>query len=147
MIESGRRRITDRGTLARIARPWPFPRMCSGSQARTTLTLVPCSRWEPPYPTGHNCPARRPRRKAGHPAAAIARLQDALRIDGHPGRGSAGLVLLARAAAAANRTDLFDETIGRCLRVLDTSATGQDALLSALTPARYACEGYLPPAV
>jgi transcriptional regulator with XRE-family HTH domain len=36
MIESGRKRITDRGTLARIARTLAIPRLCSGSQTHTT---------------------------------------------------------------------------------------------------------------
>jgi transcriptional regulator with XRE-family HTH domain len=219
MIESGRRRITDRGTLARIARAMAIPphvleiagpddadlgpvlalgasvirlatiarqgghaamaaselrpliaslesRVADGHAEPAVLNLLAQAQVSFGVALGHLLPEERmaaaarwtgralriatrlgdPQllayvlrmhgnelRKAGHPTAAIARLQEALRIDGHPGRGSAGLVLLARAAAAARRADLFDETTARCLRVLDTAATGQDALLSVFT--------------
>jgi transcriptional regulator with XRE-family HTH domain len=68
-------------------------------------------------------------RKAGHPAAGIIRLRQALQVDDHPVRRGAGLVLLARAAAESGQADLFDTTAGQCVQALQT-ATEQDVLFN-----------------
>jgi len=71
-------------------------------------------------------------RKVGHPAAAVARLQHALRISDAAKERGATLALLARAAADAGDRTLFDDAIGQCLRLLD--ADGEHSMLfSAFT--------------
>ncbi|HEY6314938.1 MAG TPA: hypothetical protein VIY52_29625 [Streptosporangiaceae bacterium] len=80
-------------------------------------------------------------RKARHPAVGIVRLQQALRIDDHPARKGAGLVLLARAAAEAGEPDLFDAAAGQCVRALD--AAGEDVLFSAFTVREVRLRGLL----
>jgi transcriptional regulator with XRE-family HTH domain len=228
MIESGRRRITDRGTLARIARAlaipphvlgiadpdgadfasvlalgasvirlatiarhngqaataagelWPLiasleSRVAGGHTEPAAMSLLAEAQVSFGVTLGHLLPEERMAaaarwtgralriathlgdmqllafvlrmhgnelRKAGHPAAAVARLQQALRIDGDPVRGNDALVLLARAAAAAGRAALFDEVTGQCLRALDIAA-GQDALLSAFTVREVRLRGLL----
>jgi transcriptional regulator with XRE-family HTH domain len=228
MIESGRRRITDRGTLARIAQAltipphvlgiadpddidfasvlalgasvirlatiarhsgqaataaselWPLiatleSRVATGHTEPAAMSLLAQAQISFGVTLGHLLPEERMAaaarwtgralriathlgdtqllafalrmhgnelRKAGHPAAAIARLQQALRIDDDPVRGNDALVLLARAAAAAGRAALFDEITEQCLRALDT-ATGQDALLSVFTVREVRLRGLL----
>jgi DNA-binding XRE family transcriptional regulator len=228
MIESGRRRITDRGTLARIARAltlpphvlgiadpadadfasvlalgasvirlatiarhngqaataagelWPLissleSRVASGRAEPAAMSLLAQAQVSFGVTLGHLLPEERMAaaarwtgralriatrlgdtqllafvlrmhgnelRKAGHPAAAIVRLQQALRIDGDPVRGNDALVLLARAAAVAGRAALFDEVTGQCLRALDTAA-GQGSLLSAFTVREVRLRGLL----
>ena len=71
-------------------------------------------------------------RKAGHPAAGIIRLRQALQLDDHPARQGAGLVLLARAAAESGQVGLFDATVSQCIRALET-ASEPDVLFSSFT--------------
>jgi transcriptional regulator with XRE-family HTH domain len=228
MIESGRRRITDRGTLARIARAmtipphvlgvadphdadfasvlalgasvirlatlarhsgqaataagelWPLitrleSRVASGRTEPAAMSLLAQAQVSFGVTLGHLLPEERMAiaarwtgrglriathlgdaqllasvlrmhgnelRKAGHPAAAIARLQQALHIDGDSARRNDALVLLARAAAAAGRPLLFDEVAERCLRALDNTA-GEDALLNAFTVREVRLRGLL----
>jgi transcriptional regulator with XRE-family HTH domain len=71
-------------------------------------------------------------RKAGHPAAGIIRLRQALDIDDHPVRQGAGLVLLARAAAESGQADLFDTTTSQCVQAID-KASDHDALFNPFT--------------
>ena len=71
-------------------------------------------------------------RKAGHHAAGIIRLRQALQVDDHPVRQGAGLVLLARAAAESGQAGLFDATASQCAQALET-ATEQDVLFSPFT--------------
>jgi transcriptional regulator with XRE-family HTH domain len=81
-------------------------------------------------------------RKAGHPSAGAMRLQHALRIGDHPtGQGST-LVLLARAAAEAGYTDLFDDVVCQCLRLLD-AGSGKDALFNTFTVREVRLRGLL----
>jgi transcriptional regulator with XRE-family HTH domain len=71
-------------------------------------------------------------RKAGHVAAGIVRLRQALQIDDGPDRRGAGLVLLARAAAESRQADLFDMAIAQCDRILKV-APGHEVLFSTFT--------------
>ena len=57
-------------------------------------------------------------RKAGHAAAATARLRQSLQLNDHPGHRGATLVLLARAAAESGQADLFDMVTGQCVQAL-----------------------------
>ena len=81
-------------------------------------------------------------RKAGHPAAGIIRLRQALQIDDHPARQGAGLVLLARAAAESGQADLFDAAASQCVRTLQT-ASEQDILFSSYTVREVRLRGLL----
>ena len=81
-------------------------------------------------------------RKAGHPAAGIIRLRQALQIDDHPARQGAGLVLLARAAAESGQADLFNTAASQCLRALQT-ASEQDVLFSSFTVREVRLRGLL----
>ena len=81
-------------------------------------------------------------RKAGHPAAGIIRLRQALQIDDHPVRQGAGLVLLARAAAESGQADLFDATTSQCVQAIET-ASEQDVLFSPFTVREVRLRGLL----
>src|ERR1700722_9269868 len=71
-------------------------------------------------------------RKAGHPAAGIIRLRQALQVDDHPVRQGAGVVLLARGAGESGQAGLFDTTAGQCVQALET-ATEQNVLFNPFT--------------
>jgi transcriptional regulator with XRE-family HTH domain len=81
-------------------------------------------------------------RKAGHPAAGIIRLRQALQVDDHPVRQGAGLVLLARAAAESGQASLFDTTASQCVQALET-ATEQDVLFNPFTVREVRLRGLL----
>ena len=81
-------------------------------------------------------------RKAGHPAAGIIRLRQALQVDDHPARQGAGLVLLARAAAESGQAGLFNAAVSQCLRGLHT-ASEQDVLFSSFTVREVRLRGML----
>jgi transcriptional regulator with XRE-family HTH domain len=81
-------------------------------------------------------------RKAGHPAAGIIRLRQALQVDDHPVRRDAGLVLLARAAAESGQAGLFDTTASQCVKALET-ATEQDVLFNPFTVREVRLRGLL----
>ena len=81
-------------------------------------------------------------RKAGHPAAGTIRLRQALQVDDHPVRQGAGLVLLARAAAASGQAGLFDATASQCVQALQT-ATEQDVLFNPFTVREVRLRGLL----
>ena len=71
-------------------------------------------------------------RKAGHPAAGIIRLRQALQVEDQPVRQGAGLVLLARAAAESGQADLFDATTSQCVQAIE-KVSEQDVLFSPFT--------------
>jgi transcriptional regulator with XRE-family HTH domain len=81
-------------------------------------------------------------RKAGHPAAGIIRLRQALQVDDHPVRQGAGLVLLARAAAESGQVGLFDATTSQCVQAVET-ASEQDVLVSPFTVREVRLRGLL----
>ena len=81
-------------------------------------------------------------RKAGHPAAGIIRLRQALQVDDHPARRGAGLVLLARAAGESGQAGLFDATASQCVQALET-ATEQDVLFNPFTVREVRLRGLL----
>jgi len=81
-------------------------------------------------------------RKAGHPAAGIIRLRQALQVDDHPVRQGAGLVLLARAAAESGQASLFDATASQCVQALQTAAE-QDVLFNPFTVREVRLRGLL----
>ncbi len=81
-------------------------------------------------------------RKAGHPAAGIVRLRQALQVDEHPVRQGSGLVLLARATAESGQADLFDATTSQCVQALET-ASGQDVLSNPFTVREVRLRGLL----
>ena len=80
-------------------------------------------------------------RKAGHLAAGIIRLRQALQVEDHPVRRGAGLVLLARAAAESGQADLFDTT-SQCVQAIET-ASEQDVLFSPFTVREVRLRGLL----
>jgi transcriptional regulator with XRE-family HTH domain len=71
-------------------------------------------------------------RKAGHAAAGVIRLRQALQADDHSARQGPGLVLLARAAAESGQAGLFDAAASQCARLLETAAQ-RDVLFSPFT--------------
>jgi transcriptional regulator with XRE-family HTH domain len=228
MIESGRRRVTDRGTLAHIARTlaippcvlgiagpgdadfaamlafgtsvirlaeiarqsgraaeavselWPLvtrleARVAAGHAEPETMRLLARARMSLGVALGHLLPDERlasaarwtgralrlawhlndrpllglvlrmhgnELRKAGHPAAGITRLRQALQADNHPARRGAGLVLLARAAAESGQADLFDAATSQCTRALD-GASQQDVLFNPFTVREVRLRGLL----
>ncbi len=81
-------------------------------------------------------------RKAGHPAAGIIRLRQALQVDDHPVRQGAALVLLARAAAESGQAGLFDATASQCVQALQT-ATERDVLFNPFTVREVRLRGLL----
>jgi hypothetical protein len=81
-------------------------------------------------------------RKAGHPAAGIIRLRQALQVEDHPVRQGAGLVLLARAAAESGQAGLFDATTSQCVQSVE-KASEQDVLFSAFTVREVRLRGLL----
>jgi transcriptional regulator with XRE-family HTH domain len=81
-------------------------------------------------------------RKAGHPAAGIVRLCQALQADDDPMQQGAGLVLLARAAAESGQADLFDVATTQCTRALETAAQ-QDVLFNPFTVREVRLRGLL----
>ena len=81
-------------------------------------------------------------RKAGHPAAGIIRLRQALQVEDHPVRQGAGLVLLARAAAESGQADLFDATTSQCVQAIE-KASEQDVLFSPFTVREVRLRGLL----
>ena len=81
-------------------------------------------------------------RKAGHPAAGVVRLRQALQVDDHPKRHGAGLVLLARAAAESGQADLFDATAIQCVHALE-NPSGHDVLFSPFTVREVRLRGLL----
>ncbi len=81
-------------------------------------------------------------RKAGHPAAGMVRLRQALQADDHPVRQGAGLVLLARAAAESGQADLFEAATSQCTRALET-APQHDVLFSPFTVREVRLRGLL----
>jgi len=81
-------------------------------------------------------------RKAGHPAAGVIRLRQALQADNHPVRQGAGLVLLARAAAESGQAGLFDAAISQCTRALET-ASQHDVLFNPFTVREVRLRGLL----
>ena len=228
MIESGRRTITDRGTLAHIARTlaipphmlgiagpddadfaamlafgtsvirlaqiarqsgraaeavselWPLitrleARVAAGYAEQEAMSLLAQARMSLGVALGHLLPDERlataalwtgralriawhlqdrpllglvlrmhgnELRKAGHPAAGIIRLRQALQVDDHPVRQGAGLVLLARAAAESGQADLFDATASQCVQAIE-NATEQDVLFSPFTVREVRLRGLL----
>jgi transcriptional regulator with XRE-family HTH domain len=82
-------------------------------------------------------------RKAGHPAAAVVRLRQALQADDHPARRGAGLVLLARAAAEAGQPDLFDAVCSQCVQALETVSQREEVLFSDFTVREVRLRGLL----
>ncbi|MGH3221296.1 MAG: helix-turn-helix domain-containing protein [Streptosporangiaceae bacterium] len=81
-------------------------------------------------------------RKAGHPAAGVVRLRQALQVEDDPARQGAGLVLLARAAAESGQPDLFDAVTSQCVRALE-GASGQEVLFSPFTVREVRLRGLL----
>ena len=81
-------------------------------------------------------------RKAGHRAARIIRLRQALQVEDHPVRQGAGLVLLARAAAASGQAGLFDATTSQCVLAVE-QASEQDVLFSPFTVREVRLRGLL----
>lgn len=81
-------------------------------------------------------------RKAGHPAAGIIRLRQALQVEDHPVRQGAGLVLLARAEAEFGQTGLFDATTSQCVQAIE-KASEQDVLFSPFTVREVRLRGLL----
>ena len=81
-------------------------------------------------------------REAGHPAAGIIRLRQALQVDDHPVRQGAGLVLLARAAAASGQAGLFDATTSQWVLAVE-KASEQDVLFSPFTVREVRLRGLL----
>ena len=73
-------------------------------------------------------------RKAGHPAAGIIRLRQALQVEDHPVRQGAGLVLLARAAAASGQAGLFDATTSQCALAVEKASTAGCAVQPVQRP-------------
>ena len=228
MIESGRRHLTDRGTLAHIARTlaipphvlgiagpddadfaamlafgtsvirlaqiarqggraaeavselWPLitrleARAAAGYAEPETMSLLAQARMSLGVALGHLLPDERlataarwtgralriawhlgdrpllglalrmhgnELRKAGHPAAGIIRLRQALQVDDHPVRQGAGLVLLARAAAESGQAGLFDATTSQCAQAIKT-ASEQDVLFSPFTVREVRLRGLL----
>jgi transcriptional regulator with XRE-family HTH domain len=224
MIESGRRHLTDRGTLAHLARTlaipphllgiagpddadfaamlafgisvirlaqiarqsgraaeavselWPLitrleARVAAGYAELETMSLLAQARMSLGVALGHLLPDERlataarwtgralriawhlqdrpllglvlrmhgnELRKAGHPAAGIIRLRQALQVDDHP----AGLVLLARAAAESGQADLFDATTSRCVQAIE-QVSDQDVLFSPFTVREVRLRGLL----
>ncbi|HTU74048.1 MAG TPA: helix-turn-helix domain-containing protein [Trebonia sp.] len=81
-------------------------------------------------------------RKAGHPAAGVIRLRQALQADDHPVRQGAGLVLLARAAAESGQAGLFDAATSQCTQALET-ASQEDVLFNQFTVREVRLRGLL----
>ena len=228
MIESGRRNLTDRGTLAHIARTlaippqvlgiadpddadfaamlafgtsvirlaqiarqsgraaeavselWPLitrleARVAAGNAEPETMSLLAQARMSLGVALGHLLPDERlataarwtgralriawhlgdrpllglvlrvhgnELRKAGHPAAGIIRLRQALQVDDHPVRQGAGLILLARAAAESGQSGLFDATTSQCVQAIE-QASDQDVLFSPFTVREVRLRGLL----
>ena len=86
-------------------------------------------------------------RKAGHPAAGIIRLRQALQVDDHPVRQGAGLVLLARAAAESGQADLFDATASQCVQALADRDQSRMCCSTRSPSGRSACAGCWRPGV
>jgi hypothetical protein len=81
-------------------------------------------------------------RKAGHPAAGIIRLRQALQVEDHPVQQGAGLVLAVRAAAESGQADLFDATTSQCVQAVE-KASEQDVLFSPFTVREVRLRGLL----
>lgn len=110
MIESGRRKVTDRGALAYIAR---------------TLAL-------PPHLLGITDPDNATCKAMLEFGASVIRLRQSLQLETDAARTGSGLVLLARAAAGSGQAGLFDTVTATCVRMLGRQA-GPEVLFSTFT--------------
>jgi transcriptional regulator with XRE-family HTH domain len=81
-------------------------------------------------------------RKAGHAKASVVRLRQSLEIDDVPARTGSGMVLLARAAASAGHTDLFDATSTQCVQLLEI-VSSQEVLFNTFTVREVRLRGLL----
>lgn len=150
MIERGRRNVTDHGTLAHIARVLAIPPHLLGIADPEDADFTGTGR---ALRIAWNLGDREllasvlrmhgnELRKAGYAAAGIIRLRQSLQIDDHPGRRSAGLLLLARAAAESGQAELFDTAIEECVRVLRARAE-QEIVFNSFTVREVRLRGLL----